>query len=171
MAAEVNFYPNQRLSLRNSLVWDPDSGNMNAGSLQTSYQRDDGAVFNVGYSYRRPLTAVDRDIVTAQAHLSSYYPINDRWRVFAALNYSVENDTSIEDMFGIEYDSCCWRIRLLHLRYFDTAGRQNPDFSDPDLEREYSTQVQVVLKGMGGFGSRVTDLLEDMIRGFHDRDY
>ncbi len=171
MAAEVNFYPNKRLSLRNSLVWDPDSGNMNAGSLQTSYQREDGAVFNVGYSYRRPLTLVDRDIVTAQAHLSTYYPINDRWRVFAALNYSVESDTSIEDMFGIEYDSCCWRIRLLHLRYFDTAGRQNPDFSDPNLEREYSTQVQVVLKGMGGFGSRVTDLLEDMIRGFHDRDY
>ncbi|WP_232059369.1 LPS-assembly protein LptD [Kineobactrum salinum] len=171
MAAEVNFYPNKRLSLRNSLVWDPDSGNMNAGNLQARYQRGDGAVFNVGYSYRRPLTLVDRDIVTAQAHLSTYYPINDRWRVFAALNYSVESNTSIEDMFGIEYDSCCWRIRLLHLRYFDTAGRQNPDFSDPDLEREYSTQVQVVLKGMGGFGSRVTDLLEDMIRGFHDRDY
>jgi LPS-assembly protein len=74
-------------------------------------------------------------------------------------------------MFGIEYDSCCWRVRLLHLRYIDTVPDENPDFSDPDLEREYSTQVQVVLKGMGGFGNRVTDLLEDMIRGFDDRDY
>ena len=171
MAADVNFFPNKRLSLRNSLVWDPDSGDMNAGSLHASYQRDDYAVFNVGYSYRRPVTLVDRDTVTEQAHLSAYYPVDDRWSVFAAVNFSVEGSTSVEDMFGIEYDSCCWRVRLLHLRYIDTVPGENPDFSDPDLEREYSTQVQVVLKGMGGFGNRVTDLLEDMIRGFDDRDY
>lgn len=171
MAADLNFFPNKRLSLRNSLVWDPDSGDMNAGSLHASYQREDRAVFNVGYSYRRPVTLVDRDTVTEQAHLSAYYPINDRWSAFAAINFSVEGSTSVEDMFGIEYDSCCWRVRLLHLRYIDTVPGQNPDFSDPDLEREYSTQVQVVLKGMGGFGNRVTHLLQDMIRGFDDRDY
>ncbi len=171
MAADVNFFPNKRLSLRNSLVWDPDSGDMNAGSLHASYQREDRAVFNVGYSYRRPVTLVDRDTVTEQAHLSAYYPVNDRWSVYAALNFSVEGSTSVEDMFGIEYDTCCWRVRLLHLRYIDTVPGLNPDFSDPDLEREYSTQVQVVLKGMGGFGNRVTDLLENMIRGFDERDY
>lgn len=171
MAADVNFFPNQRLSLRNSLVWDPESGNMNAGSLHASYQREDRSVFNVGYSYRRPVTLVDRDTVTEQAHLSAYYPVNERWSVFAALNFSIEGSTSVEDMFGIEYDSCCWRVRLLHLRYIDTVLGEDTDFSDPDLEREYSTQVQVVLKGMGGFGNRVTDLLENMIRGFDDRDY
>lgn len=171
MAADLNFFPNKRLSLRNSLVWDPDSGDMNAGSLHASYQREDRAVFNVGYSYRRPVTLVDRDTVTEQAHLSAYYPVDDRWSVFAAVNFSVEGSTSVEDMLGIEYDTCCWRMRLLHLRYIDTVPGENPDFSNPDLEREYSTQVQVVLKGMGGFGNRVTDLLENMIRGFDERDY
>lgn len=171
VAAEVNFTPNDRLSLRNSLVWDAENGNMNSGNLLASYERGDGAVFNAGYSYRRPLTLVNRELVTEQAHLSSYFPINERWRAFVALNYSVEGSTSVEDMVGIEYDTCCWRIRFLHLRYFDIAPGQNPDFSDPDLERKYSTQVQIVLKGMGGFGSRVTGLMEDMIRGFDDRDY
>ncbi|PLW81059.1 LPS-assembly protein LptD [Kineobactrum sediminis] len=171
MAAELNFYPNKRLSLRNSLVWDPDSGNMNAGSLQASYRRDDNAVFNLGYSYRRPLTQVNPEGVTEQAHASAHYPLNNRWKLFAAVNYSIEDATSVEDVVGIEYDTCCWRVRLLHLRYFDNAPGQNTDFSDPDLERKRSTQVQVVLKGMGGFGNRVSDLLEDMIRGFQDRDY
>ncbi len=171
MAGDVTFTPNKRLSLRNSLVWDPSSGNMNAGSAYASYRRSDNAVFNVGYSYRRPVNLVERDTVTEQAHLSAYYPLNNRWSVFGALNFSVEGSTSVEDMFGIEYDSCCWRMRLLHLRYIDTAPDQDPDFTDPDLERRSSTQVQVLLKGMGGFGSRVTDLLEDMIRGFDERDY
>ena len=63
MAGEITFTPNKRLSLRNSLVWDPDSGNMNAGSAYASYRRSDNAVFNVGYSYRRPVTLVDNDTV------------------------------------------------------------------------------------------------------------
>lgn len=171
MAAEVNFYPNERLAVRSSLVWDPYSTNMNAGYVQAGYTKDDGSVFNVGYSYRRPLTATTSQPVTEQAHFSAYYPLGNRWTLFGAINYSVEADTSVEDMIGVEYDTCCWQIRLLHLRYFDTVPGQTPIFSDPDLERESSTQVQIVLKGMGGFGNRVTGLMRDMIRGFREREY
>ena len=82
----------------------------------------------------------------------------------------MEAQESVEDMIGIEYDTCCWKFRLLHLRYFDTVPGQIPDFRDPELEREHSTQFQIVLKGMGGFGNRVEGLLEDLIRGFEERE-
>ncbi|MEM7692662.1 MAG: hypothetical protein AAF194_09535, partial [Pseudomonadota bacterium] len=68
-----------------------------------------------------------------------------------------------------EYDSCCWQLRLLHLRYFDTARNINPDFDN--LDREFTTQVQFVLKGLGGFGDGVEQLLGDMIRGFNQLVY
>jgi LPS-assembly protein len=74
-------------------------------------------------------------------------------------------------MVGLEYDTCCWRIRLMHLRYFDNIPGETPDFNNPNLERESSTQVQILLKGMGGFGSSVTGILDDMIRGFKEREY
>jgi len=57
------------------------------------------------------------------------------------------------------------------MRYIDTAGGFVPDFSDPNLERENAVQFQFLLKGMGGFGRRVENLLTDMIRGFNDRYY
>ena len=57
-------------------------------------------------------------------------------------------------------------MRLLYMRYIDTAGGFIPDFSDPDLDRENAVQFQFALKGMGGFGSRVENLMRDMIRGF-----
>ena len=91
--------------------------------------------------------------------------------MFAAWNYSVEANESIEDMLGFEYDTCCWKVRLLHLRYFDTVPGEIPDFDSPNLEREDSTQIQIILKGMGGFGGRVTNIMEDMIRGFIDSEY
>ena len=55
------------------------------------------------------------------------------------------------------------------MRYVDTLVGDIPDFSDPNLERESSFQIQVLLKGMGGFGGRVDELLGDMIRGFSKR--
>ena len=171
LAGEFNFYPSERLSVRSNLQYDPSEERMNAGNILASYTRGNRAVFNIGYTYRRPVTLVGNQPVTEQSHLSAFYPVSRHWRVFAAWNYSLEADRSVEDMIGIEYDSCCWRIRLLHLRYFDTARGQLPDFDSPELDREYATQVQFQLKGLGGFGTGVEELLGDMIRGFNRLAY
>ena len=87
------------------------------------------------------------------------------------MNYSIESNTSVEDMVGIEYDSCCWTMRLMHLRYYNNVSGGVTDFNDPDLEREHTTQFQFILKGMGGYGDQITDIMEDMIRGFEEREY
>jgi LPS-assembly protein len=170
LAAELYFSPSDRFGLRGNLVWDPYSGKVNSGSIQTNYTDDKSRIFNLGYSYRRPI-AGSRSAVTEQLHLSAWVPLQSNWSLFASWNYSIEAKTSIEDMVGLEYDTCCWTVRLLHLRYFDTVVGQIPDFNDPQLAREDATQIQIRLKGMGGFGNRVTGLLEDMIRGFDERDY
>ena len=97
---------------------------------------------------------------------------NRSWRLFGAVNYSILDDKPIEQMIGAEYENCCWLVRIMHLRYYDIDPTVLiPDFNDPNLEQEYSTQLQFVLKGMGGFGSRITNILEDMIRGYQEREY
>ncbi|EAQ98017.1 Organic solvent tolerance protein OstA [Congregibacter litoralis KT71] len=171
LAGEFNFYPNDRLSMRSNLQYDPSTRKMNAGNLLASYTRDDDTVFNVGYTFRRPISLVRNQPTTDQVNLSTYYPINNNWRAFLAWNYSLEANRSVEDMVGIEYDSCCWQVRLLHLRYFDTAREAIPDFDSPNLDREHVTQIQVVLKGLGGFGDGVEQLMGDMIQGFNRLAY
>jgi len=171
LAGELSFRPNKRLSLRGSLIWDSYSGDLNSGNFQSSYAWGDGKLLNVGYSYRRPLTLVSRQVPTEETEISTYLPLDTNWSIFASWRYSLEANTSVEDMFGVEYDTCCWKVRLLHLRYYDTVPGKIPDFNDPELQRENSTQIQIVLKGMGGFGNRVASIMEDMIRGFEDREY
>ncbi len=172
LAGELGFFPNERFSVRGSAVWDPYNDQMNSSNMIASYLSGDGRIFNVGYNYRRPLTTVNEEQNdTEQVHFSSYLPMGHNWRLFGAINYSLEANTSVEDMFGVEYDSCCWRVRLLYLRYYDNESTQVTDFNDPQLEREKSIQFQFILKGMGGFGSRASGLMRDMIRGFVDSEY
>ena len=172
IAAELSFTPDRHFSLRTNLVWDPYSGNMNSGNVLAGYKLDNGTIFNLGYAYNRPLQLATLQAETEQFTASTYLPLDNNWRIFGAINYSVIDNKSIEDMVGIEYDNCCWSVRLLHLRYYDNeTSAFFPDFSDPNLEKESSTQIQVIFKGMGSFGSRISNILEDMVRGYEEREY
>ncbi|MEZ5569718.1 MAG: LPS-assembly protein LptD [Halioglobus sp.] len=174
IAGELNFTPNDAVSLRGGLVYAPFEDRINAGNVQTSYTAENGAIYNLGYSYRRPLTTITSAIVqqpTAEAHVSAYLPVSNNWSLFGAMNYSTKANRSVEDMLGVEYDSCCWTLRLLYLRYFNNESNSVQDFDDPNLQRENTAQFQIILKGMGGFGDRITDIMQDMIRGFEERDY
>ena len=163
---EVNWLPDEVWNLRSSLLYDTSDNQFDAASIQLGFKPGKGRIFNLGYTLREPPPSLLNRPVTEQANFSAYYPINDNWSVFGAIEYSIEADQAVEDMVGFEYDNCCWQMRLLYMRYIDTAGGFIPDFSDPDLDRENAVQFQFALKGMGGFGSRVENLMRDMIRGF-----
>ena len=171
IAGELMVNPTMQLGLRTSLVWDPEEDNLNSGFLEGSYKPDNGSIFNIGYSYRRLSPAFINRQLTNEVSVSSYLPLDNNWSVFASMSYSLEDDISVEDMFGVEYDSCCWTVRLLQLRYYNNDSGTIPDFSNPNLERESTVQFQFLLKGMGGFGNRITTIMQDMIRGFDEREY
>mgnify|MGYP003706064087 CR=1 FL=1 len=170
IAAEINWLPTEHWDVRSSLLYDTEDSAFDAASIQVGYRSDEGSFLNVGYTLREPPPSLANRPVTEQANISAYYPINDNWRVFGALEYSLEASQAVEDMVGLEYDDCCWQFRVLYMRYVDTDGNVTAsDLFDPNLDRENALQFQFVLKGMGGFGGRVDNLLNDMIRGFRDR--
>jgi len=166
IAAELALSPSREWQVRASVLYDPEDNNFDAAYAQASFMPSDGKIFNVGYTLREPPPSLVDRPVTEQANASAYFPINDTWSVFGAYAYSLEASEVVESMVGFEYDDCCWRVRLLYMRYVDTLVGDIVDFNDPNLERESSFQIQVMLKGMGGFGGRVDELLSDMIQGF-----
>ena len=166
IAAELALSPSRKWQVRASILYDPSDSNFDAAYAQASFTPEHGKIFNLGYTLREPPPSLIDRPVTEQANASAYYPINDTWSVFGAYAYSLEASEAVESMVGFEYDDCCWRVRLLYMRYVDTLVGDIVDFNDPNLERESSFQIQVMLKGMGGFGGRVDELLSDMIRGF-----
>ena len=168
-ALEFNWQPGQTWSARASVLYDAYNQNFDAASVNVIHRAKGGGVFNAGYTLREPPPSLLDRPVTEQANISAYYPIDNNWRIFGALEYSLEASEAVEDMLGVEYDNCCWQVRILYMRYLNTAGDFNANFADPNLERENALQFQFVVKGMGGFGSRVENLLNDMIRGFDDR--
>jgi len=87
-------------------------------------------------------------------------PIDDHWRAVARWNYDLEAKRNLEQLIGVEYDTCCWKLRL--------AGRRFNQNTDEDYNN--TIELQLVLKGLGQLGSPIGELLERGIRGYDARD-
>ncbi len=166
LAFQMSAQIGNQWSLRSNWLYDSYDRNFEAANLRVKYRASSGGIFNASYSLREPLAPSVSRPVTEQIGFSFHLPINENWRVFSAIEHSLELNSNVEDMIGVEYDSCCWRFRLLYMNYIDPVKELDLQLDTPRLDRNNALQIQFLLKGMGGFGSRVDNLMHDMIEGF-----
>jgi LPS-assembly protein len=68
-------------------------------------------------------------------------------------------DKTMEAVGGLQYSSCCWRVRALVRNFVDS----------PEDESELSFMLQVELSSLGAFGSDVEDFLQRSVYGYEVR--
>lgn len=143
------------------IVSDANSGEVLSQFIDLQWHGADNNIFSVGYSNSE--TSISRE----QIHISGTYRLSPQWRMLFAANVDSRHNANLETLVGIEYESCCWRLRVVHSQYQDV-----PDgtyfLTKDDWREEQQTQIEVVLKGLGGFGQAIDSTLNQMIRGFHE---
>lgn len=134
-----------------------DTDKSDKRSIQLGYAASDEAVFNVGYRFTRNLSDETQNI--EQTDVSFAWPFARNYSLLGRWNYDVTFERDIETLVGIEYESCCWAIRLLSQRY----RRLNNDV-DP---YRTSIMLQFVLKGFGSVSDKAaTNTLKQAITGY-----
>lgn len=138
--------------VRGALQWDPEESRTEKAALSFRYQPDFETVVNLGYRLRRAVTDVE------QTDLSFRWPLTDRLAAVGRWNYSIQDSRSLETVGGIEYESCCWGMRLVGRRFLRNAAGA------------YDTGVfvQVHLRGLGGIGRQAETFLQRGIPGYED---
>ena len=149
----------RRWRLTGALAWDTGDSQLDEASAILSYRRDNRHVLNLGY--RRLANGID------QTDLSLYWPIARRYAVFGRWNHDLKLGRTIEGTAGIEYNDCCWRLRLVVRRHLDHAAVYSLENVDPDT----GMYLQIMFKGLGAFGGQVDSMLERSIRGFRSTPY
>lgn len=90
--------------------YDHDEGEVRTARFAFGYEPKDDNRKRVNVGYYRTNTDSSRDV--DQLTLSASWPISDRWQLFADERYSIEDSESISTTFGMEYNSCCWKLRF-----------------------------------------------------------
>ena len=144
-----------RWKLAGTLIWDPNDNQIDEASGMLQYQVDGRRVINLGYR-NRLLQDID------QTDVSFYWPVSPRYALYGRWNHDLVSGRMIEGIAGIEYNDCCWRIRLLWRRFLDQPAAR----SFEDVDADEGVFLQIALKGLAGFGARMDMVLERGIRGY-----
>ncbi|MGY6631299.1 MAG: LPS-assembly protein LptD [Wenzhouxiangella sp.] len=141
--AEINWRPARQIVASAGLQWDSEENETQVARFGLSYRGREGRQVAVGYRYRR-----DR---VDQADLRFRYPVRQDLNLIGRVNYSFEENQTLEVLAGIEYESCCWALRL--------TGREF--IRDRDAETRTAVFLELHLKGLGSLGRRPYPLFSD----------
>jgi len=166
-ASEIRYQPNAHWRLNNSVVWDHKDGTVENGSLNIQYTPKENTVVNFSYRFDRQGNIIEGTTFDLeQFDLSAVYPLNDQWKFFTRFKYNATFNSRLEDTTGFEYQSCCWKSRILYQRvvddeFFDSSGKIA-------TEQDYRFIIEFELTGLGGLGGQIQSLLEESILGYED---
>lgn len=149
--------------------WNTHKNGMDVGNVQLQYQRDADHIINLAWRYRdMPIPAFvngfDRRI--KQSDISTIWPVATNWSVVGRWNYDYSNNRTLEGIAGVEYENCCWRVRVIARSWIDNSALF---FGVRDNNN--GVFVQFELKGLGSIlGGNVSSILNNGITGFQDRN-
>jgi LPS-assembly protein len=134
------------------IQWNPDTSQSERAQVNLQYKPESQQVINLGYRFQRGNLE--------QADVSTAWPINQQWNAFARYVYSFQDDQALEQFAGIEYASCCWRLRLLGRKFVSTRT----------AEQDTGVYLQLELTGLASVGSAADAFLAGAIRGYERPD-
>lgn len=140
--AEMNSNWSSRFSSRASLLWDTAQNEAARGTLDLRYSQDEKRNLRFAYRYQRDSQK--------QVDLAGMWPIASQWNLVGRWLHSLHHDVTLETLGGLEYESCCWNLRLVQRRSRESVT---------DTIMSNSIWLQLELKGLTSVGDRVNDLL------------
>ncbi len=149
------------LSARAGLIWDPNDGQIEKGTIALRYRPNPDTIVNAAYRIRQDIRGLEQPGTVGrtevdQTDLSLRWPLNPYWAVVARWNYSLDTSETLEVVGGVEYESCCWGVRVVGRRFLSTFGGQF----------DTAFFVQLELKGLAGIGRSTTGFLKKSIPGY-----
>lgn len=161
IAGELQISLNDRLQAAAAAIYDTEESQYDRINTGLQFRASNNFIFNAGYRFRR--------MDFSQSDMSFIYPISEKWRAIGRWIYDFKDQRDLDLLGGLEYDTCCWKFRVVGRRFVNETDIDDINGSN---EGNYnnSIQFQLTLKGFTSLGSNIDDELERDIRGYEDRN-
>lgn len=150
IASRAVYQLSSKWILSGDYVWDVYSHSTNNGNLNFHFQPAINQILNLNYSYLgngnliQAPNAVIQNSALHQGTIAAATPLTERWSGIGAYSYNISKGYGMMTFLGLQYDNCCWAMRLMGGRTFKslTPGTFLPEYNN-------NVYFQVLLKGLG----------------------
>ena len=137
--------------------FNPHKGYGEKNQVRLSYKRPYGRqnqIFNTSYRFSRG--------TQEEVDFSAVIPINNRLSLVGKINYSFNNrrsntEDTLEKMFGVEYESCCYGVKFVIRDYWNGTKTDNAFY------------FEFLPKGIATSTNKTAELLREGILGYQDK--
>ena len=152
LVGEVSLQAYKNWTVNLDYQWNPYTSQTDKSEVLLQYHPDPNKVVNVGYRFQQD--------ILKQYDVSFAWPIAGHWNTVGRYVYSIQDRQMIEQLVGVEYKSCCWKIQVLQRRYVTnrTGGLDT------------SVALQLELTGLSSVGKRSDAFLSREISGYTTSD-
>lgn len=169
LSATLNYNINTTWGLGATSIWNPISKQLDNAAVDFHYQPDADRIINLGYGYVRNGDVLSGISVNSSENnlkltdLSVSWPISRDIKAVGRWSQNWNQHHLQNLLYGLQYDSCCWAVRLVGGRAF--TGIDPSDNNKPQYNSEF--YIQFALKGLGNIGSGNPNALLETIKGYN----
>ena len=154
VVAELDLRLSPKWSTNAILQWNPTESGEENSLVRLRYQdSEERELLTLGYRYYPSKDLEYSDIAFE-------WPVGRGFRVLGRWQYSLSFDKTMEAVGGLEYDTCCWRLRGALRRYIANA--------DGDYENSFFVQLE--FKGLSRLGHDIDDVFGRSLYGYDTLD-
>ncbi len=151
-----------RWAVQGGVQLEPDNNEVLRGAVDVRYYANPRQLLNVSYLMDRDQPDFDLNDQVHSVDISLFWPLSSQWRTMARWNQSLNTERNLETLAGLEYEDCCWALRMVARQHRDSPA-------DPDSQTAF--YVELELKGLSRLGSGLETLLQSSIVGYQPIRY
>ncbi len=140
--AELELQPVDRLSIGLDVRYDTELARDEQLNGHIRYRPDAKRQLSLDYRF-------DEAAQLRQTDALLFWPMARQWQFLGRWRYDLDNEENLDLLGGVEYESCCWSVRLL--------GRNHRLSSGDDID--HSIYLTFEFKGLASLGARLEDAL------------
>ncbi|MGI1680172.1 MAG: LPS-assembly protein LptD [Cellvibrionaceae bacterium] len=166
IAGQVSAQLTDSWRVTSDILYDPTERRANKGSFSARYLDEKFRIFNLGYRYtRKPVT----ELHDSQLETSFVWPIAGNWSVIGRNVHDFTYQRELDSIIGLEYTSCCYRVRLMGRKWLDNELVNVVD--NQNLEYDQGIFLEIHLRGLGlNIGNRIGNALSEGIMNYDRRE-
>tara|TARA_R110002126_G_scaffold75469_34_gene188489 strand:- start:761 stop:3019 length:2259 start_codon:yes stop_codon:yes gene_type:complete len=163
LAAEMIWHWYRKWYFSAATQYDIDGEQLVKSNASLDYRGSENTLLQLNHRYSRAVSGLE----IQQLGVLGTVPLAKNWQLIASYYRDLTNHRMIDANFGVQYESCCWAVRLVARRHIVANLDTNIDNALQFGELDSGLSLQFVLKGFGdkaGFG--VSDMLSNGVFGY-----
>ncbi|HCH70391.1 MAG TPA: LPS-assembly protein LptD [Colwellia sp.] len=143
VAANLFYRLNQQWQMSSDIQYNTIESFTNKSQVSLNYQIDKYNSVQLNHRYTRHVSGSSLE----QASVLASFAINKDWAFVGRLTEDLKQNRSLESYAGLQYESCCWAIRVAYHRYINSSLSDDGENRD---EFNSGFVLQFIIKGLNG---------------------